>query len=51
MHAQVVDVMLELFAQVRAGRTTHVTDVVQKVTGKPPRSFEAWARENLAAFH
>jgi uncharacterized protein YbjT (DUF2867 family) len=51
MHAQVVDVMLELFAQVRAGRTAQVTDVVQKLTGKPARAFEAWVREHRAAFH
>lgn len=36
--------------EIRDGRATLVTDAVQRVTGKPPRSFEQWAREHAAQF-
>jgi len=50
MPAPVVDAMLELTNLVRAGHTAQVSNAVQTITGKPARSFEAWARENAAAF-
>jgi uncharacterized protein YbjT (DUF2867 family) len=50
MPAPVVDAMLELTNLVRAGQTAQVSDVVQTITGKPARTFEAWVRDNVAAF-
>lgn len=39
-----------LFQPVRAGWTAPVTDAVRGLTGKPPRSLEAYARDRAAAF-
>ena len=50
MSAPAVDAMLELTNLVRAGQAAAVSNAVQTITGKPPRSFEAWARDNAAAF-
>lgn len=36
--------------EIRDGRSMLVTDAVRRVTGKPPRSFEQWAREHAAQF-
>jgi uncharacterized protein YbjT (DUF2867 family) len=36
--------------EIRDGRSMLVTDAVQRVTGKPPRSFEQWVREHAAQF-
>lgn len=38
------------FGAVRAGRGGKVLDTVQKVTGRKPKTFEAWAREHAAQF-
>jgi hypothetical protein len=40
----------EFMALVRAGQAATVSDAVQKVTGKPARTFAAWVQENAAAF-
>ena len=46
----IVDAMLEFMALVRAGQGERVSEDVQRVTGRPPRSFEAWVRDHIAAF-
>ncbi|WEX78340.1 SDR family oxidoreductase [Sinorhizobium numidicum] len=38
-----------LFRPVREGRMAAPTDDVQRLTGKPPRPFETYARDNVAA--
>lgn len=50
MPAVITDMMLEFCAAIKAGQTATVTDTVQKLTGKTPRTFESWAQENAAAF-
>jgi uncharacterized protein YbjT (DUF2867 family) len=40
------DSMLTLFAAYRRGAAATVTDVVQRVTGRPPRNFDALAMEH-----
>ena len=40
----------ELFDAMRDGVMAPVTDEVQRITGKPPRTFEVFATENKAAF-
>jgi uncharacterized protein YbjT (DUF2867 family) len=45
-----VDAILDLFATMKAGKADLVTDTIEKVTGKKPGTFEAWARRNVAAF-
>lgn len=43
-----VDAMMELHALVKAGGTNAVTDSVQKVTGRAPKSFSQFARQHAA---
>jgi hypothetical protein len=45
-----VDAILDLFANMKSGKLDLVTDTIEKVTGKKPGTFEAWARRNAAAF-
>jgi uncharacterized protein YbjT (DUF2867 family) len=46
----VIEGLVGTFAAVRAGRLDYCTGDVEKVTGRPPRSFEAWCHDHLAAF-
>lgn len=46
----VIEGLIGTFAAVRAGRLGDCTADVEKVTGRPPRTFEAWCRHHLAAF-
>jgi len=41
---------MELFAMEKAGGSALVTDDVQRVTGKPPRSFADYTRDHAAAW-
>ncbi|MBV8761715.1 MAG: SDR family oxidoreductase [Deltaproteobacteria bacterium] len=50
MPAPLVDALLEFCDAIKSGQAAAVTDTVQQLTGKPPRTFEAWAKENAAAF-
>ena len=50
MPAPLVDALIEFCDAIKAGQCATVTDTVQKLTGKTPRTFEAWAQENAAAF-
>ncbi len=41
---------METFSLIRGRRFAYLTDDVEKVTGRKPRSFETWVREHIAAF-
>jgi uncharacterized protein YbjT (DUF2867 family) len=45
-----VDVQVDFSAALGAGHASTVTDTVEAVTGKPPRSFEQFIREHVALF-
>ncbi|NEB76053.1 NAD(P)H-binding protein [Streptomyces sp. SID14478] len=47
---EAVDGVLEGLAYVRAGHNAIVTDEVERVLGRPPRTFAQWATEHRAAF-
>jgi uncharacterized protein YbjT (DUF2867 family) len=38
------------FEEVRAGRVETVTDSVERLTGRKPRTYASWAREYAARF-
>ncbi len=45
-----VDAIMELYAVNKAGYTAGVTDTVEQVTGKAPRSFEQFVQDHVEAF-
>ncbi len=45
-----IDTMLALFADVRAGIDSVVTDTVESVTGRAPLSFQKFARDHASEF-
>ena len=45
-----IDVIMELYAVNKAGYTAGVTDTVERVTGKAPRSFEQFVQDHAEAF-
>ncbi len=45
-----VDALLELMAQVRAGQTALISPAVAEVLGRPARTFDAWLHDHAAAF-
>ena len=46
----VIEGLVGTFAAVRSGRLDNCSEDVEKVTARPPRSFEAWCRAHLSAF-
>lgn len=50
MPAPFADAMLEVMAAIKAGGADRVSDDVQRVLGRPARSFAEWARDHAAAF-
>jgi uncharacterized protein YbjT (DUF2867 family) len=46
----VVEVMSSLNQVIAAGYVAEVTDTVQRITGKPPRTFAAFAREHVGVW-
>jgi len=46
----VVEALLQSAARQQAGAKKMVTGTVLEVTGRPPRSFQAWAAEHVLAF-
>ncbi|HVW70844.1 MAG TPA: NAD(P)H-binding protein [Steroidobacteraceae bacterium] len=42
--------LVSLWQAVREGRLSTVTTGVERVTGRPPESFDQWATQNAAAF-
>ncbi len=47
---RLVDALVETLGAVRTSRFAYVADTVERLTGREGRSFEAWCRENVAAF-
>jgi len=45
-----VDVQVDFSTALGAGHASTVTDTVEAVTGKPPRTFEQFIREHMALF-
>jgi uncharacterized protein YbjT (DUF2867 family) len=45
-----VNALMEMLRSLRRNEGAVVTDTVQRVTGHPPRTFEAWCREHIKAF-
>ena len=45
-----IEGLLGTFAAVRSGHLGYCTEDVEKVTGRTPRTFEAWCRAHLDAF-
>ncbi len=50
MPASFVDAMVELMWSLRRGEGAFITDTVQRLLGRPPRSYESWVSAHLAAF-
>jgi uncharacterized protein YbjT (DUF2867 family) len=46
----VVEAVLELMALIKNGYGAATTDVVEEVTGRKPRTFDAWLSDHVAAF-
>jgi uncharacterized protein YbjT (DUF2867 family) len=46
----VVEGLVGAFLELRKDRFAYVTDAVEQVTGRPPRTFEEWCREHVAEF-
>jgi hypothetical protein len=49
MPERYADLLVSLDAAIRDGAEDRVTDTVERVTGRPPRSFEAFARQRCGA--
>jgi uncharacterized protein YbjT (DUF2867 family) len=47
----VIEGLIGTFAAVRAGLLDYCTGDVEKVTDRPPRSFEAWCRAHCLRFN
>jgi hypothetical protein len=45
-----VNSLMELLKSIRKNESARVMDTVQRLTGRPPRTFEEWCRENINAF-
>jgi len=50
MDKTLVKALMEMLATLRRNEGAILTDTVQRVTGQPPRTFEAWCREHVNAF-
>jgi len=50
MPTPIVDALIEFCDAIKANKCDAVNDTVQRLTGKTPRTFEAWTKENAAAF-
>jgi uncharacterized protein YbjT (DUF2867 family) len=50
MDKTLVNALMEMLTSLRRNEGAIVTYTVQRVTGHPPRTFEAWCREYAAAF-
>jgi len=50
MPPYLVDALVELFAERRAGKESNVSPFVEKILGRPPTSFAEFAKRNAAVF-
>jgi uncharacterized protein YbjT (DUF2867 family) len=48
--AQMAAAVGQSFQAIRDGRGSIITETVAKVTGRPPKTFEVWARERASLF-
>jgi uncharacterized protein YbjT (DUF2867 family) len=48
--AQVAAAVGQSFEAIRDGRAMEIKDTVKRVTGKQPKTFEAWARDHASRF-
>jgi uncharacterized protein YbjT (DUF2867 family) len=48
--APLVEARLSIFRAIREGRLAAVTDTVERVLGRPPKTFDQWAVENCGSF-
>lgn len=48
--AQVAAAVGKSYEAIREGRSTTISDTVQRLTGRPPQTFEAWAQEHVSRF-
>lgn len=51
MDKTLVNALMEMLASLRRNEGAIVTDTFQRLTGQSPRTFEAWCREHIQAFH
>lgn len=45
-----VDVQVDFSTALSAGQASTITDIVEAVTGSPPRTFDQFIREHIALF-
>lgn len=50
MPEQIADAMLELYAAQKAGKSSMVTNTVQEITGRPPHTFQQFAKDYHECF-
>jgi (4-alkanoyl-5-oxo-2,5-dihydrofuran-3-yl)methyl phosphate reductase len=50
MDKTLVNALMEMLGSLRRGEGAVVTDTVQQVTGREPRTFETWCRAHIDAF-
>ena len=50
MDKTLVNALMEMLGSLRRNEGAMVTDTVERITGHPPRTFEAWCREHIQAF-
>jgi uncharacterized protein YbjT (DUF2867 family) len=50
MDKALVNALMEMLATLRRDEGALVTDAFERLTGRPPRTFEAWCREHATAF-
>jgi len=50
MDKALVNALMEMLGSLRRNEGAIVTDNVERITGHPPRTFEAWCREHIKAF-
>jgi (4-alkanoyl-5-oxo-2,5-dihydrofuran-3-yl)methyl phosphate reductase len=46
----VADALQQSYEAIKNGASSAVTNTVERVTGRKPRSYETWVRENAARF-
>jgi uncharacterized protein YbjT (DUF2867 family) len=50
MKKWLIDALIELFNMTKSGKTSEVTDSVEKITGRKPTTFEQFVKDNFNAF-
>ena len=46
----IANALVEMFKKLRAEPRDYLTNNIQQITRRPPRTFEEWCRKNAAAF-